>query len=597
MFPLIYYVVSLGLLLILLSQCRPNGLPGTGRPDVRFGASLLLLLTVMRLPGIFFNQELNADESQTLAGVITLMHDPVFGRSVDGTTLGPLNHYVLLGACALGLPPDYTTARGVGLLLIGASLLVFYRSLLRFASPVVARLTAVSTTLFFGLATHRDFIHYSSEVSSLLILTVCFDQAVRQLQAPRPAGSALFGLGVVAGLTPYCKLQTLALIGAVLGTLSVYLLATYRQRGVGPVAWLTAGFVLPTAVVFGVAAGFDIIPYYTRFYFVGNVATYAAIYADVPLATGSFVAKLLHFPLFFGHYTNFLLFVAVNGAVAVAGAVLAALRARLPLSFSWLMALVVLTATAALWSVITPGTEFGHHLLLLVFPLGWLTGLSVQCMAQRTAPATATRRTNWVRIATIVLMAEAGLVVLAAPYARHLLRQHRGQADDLFDAELANHPYGWLVNDNPPLYLFPRKARLVPSPVARAAQRYAGRSDRLVVWGWACRLYVESQLPQGVSEAQSQRCIVPNPMQTDYLSRYVRELRRNRPVLFLDAVGPTSLFFTKPQQRHEHFGGLARAVADQYALVDSVDAVRIYVRRDRLSSRGLSPASATISSL
>ena len=53
-----------------------------------------LFLLAWRWPFLLQASEYNPDESQLLAGALTLTRDPVFWRSVDGTTSGPLNFYL-----------------------------------------------------------------------------------------------------------------------------------------------------------------------------------------------------------------------------------------------------------------------------------------------------------------------------------------------------------------------------------------------------------------------------------------------------------------------------------------------------------------------
>ena len=57
---------------------------------------LFCFLLAWRWPFLLSAEEYNPDESQFIAGAITLAQDPVFFRSVDGTTSGPLNFYALL---------------------------------------------------------------------------------------------------------------------------------------------------------------------------------------------------------------------------------------------------------------------------------------------------------------------------------------------------------------------------------------------------------------------------------------------------------------------------------------------------------------------
>ena len=174
-FPLLYYLISISLVGLLIYQCRPDTMirraANPFRSDMLFLAVAQLLLIFMRLPSLFYNEEMNLDESQLLTQAMTLLQDPVYGRSVDGTTTGPINSYLLLIPYAFGLPLDYTAARLTGLLLVSSSLFLFYRSLLPIVTPGISRLSFLVVFLFFSGATEPDFLHYSSELSSLVILT------------------------------------------------------------------------------------------------------------------------------------------------------------------------------------------------------------------------------------------------------------------------------------------------------------------------------------------------------------------------------------------------------------------------------------------
>src|SRR3954466_15833933 len=62
----------------------------------RWWALAAAVLICFRWPMLWVRHELNVDESQLIAGAITLRHDPVFWRSVDGGTAGPIDFYPLL---------------------------------------------------------------------------------------------------------------------------------------------------------------------------------------------------------------------------------------------------------------------------------------------------------------------------------------------------------------------------------------------------------------------------------------------------------------------------------------------------------------------
>ena len=86
-----------------------------------FPALMLLAVVLFRWPVLLDNRELvDPDESQLIAGALTLRHDPMFWRSVDGTTHGPLAQWPLLALHLAGTALDYTTARTVSALLAWA---------------------------------------------------------------------------------------------------------------------------------------------------------------------------------------------------------------------------------------------------------------------------------------------------------------------------------------------------------------------------------------------------------------------------------------------------------------------------------------------
>ncbi|MBO0931482.1 hypothetical protein [Fibrella aquatilis] len=591
MFIWFYYLASVLWFGGLIWLCQPAQLtrPATARSviwrDGFFIGLALLLLTFLRLPSLFYNQELNPDESQLLTQALTLLRDPVYGRSVDGTSIGPVNSYLLLLPHLAGLPIDYIAARLMGLLLISGAIFLFFRSLLRLVSPVVSRLTLLPVLVFFGWTSHADFLHFSSELSSLVIITACFLLTVRVLQTPVPSLVGLLGLGLVAGLTPYCKLQALPVVGMMLITLTVWLCWRYRA---GAVRWLAAagvGFLLPTGLVFGLACWFGVDRYFVDYYFVGNLSTYTQIYANVPLVQQGFMAKLWHFPFFLAQYTDFLLFILINCLLVLVLGLLAFRRNRpRPFGLNFMSLLVGLTAAGALWATITPGTEFGHHLLLLVFPLGWVMALGLQVVAQQQPGSQMPFRLAGL-VGALLLVDMLLTDPLSVSYGSHLARTIRHRPETTADMELRQQPVTWLLARNRPLVSFPQQTQLHQSPVSRVVDTYAIPSDRMAVWGWNCQYYVETQLAQGISENHSQRSAMPNRMQQQYLNRYARELRQNRPVVFLDAVGNASLLLTKPQYRHEHFDAVNQVIQQQYRLVTTVDDVRIYVRQDRLSVR------------
>jgi len=558
----------------------------------------LLLLVFMRVPSLFYNHEINCDESQVITQALSLARNPVYGQAVDGTTIGPINNYLLLLPAYLGFPFDYTTSRVVALLLLLVSLVLFDRGLRDWVSPLARRLTLTVVTVFFAWSTQADFLHYSSELTSFPLIILAFNGAIRLFHAKRPSLWGLFGIGLIAGIVPYCKLQTLPIIGAIGLVVVLFLICTQLRQSLRAILTLAAGFVLPNLVVFGLAESYGVTGDLITYYFVGNLKTYSGIYADVPMVQQSFFWKLVKAPIFFSRLVDFLLTLVCYTVAAVIGMLLVVRSSdaahRRQMLFTWTHALVLATLLSALFATIRPGTQFAHHLLLMVFPMGWLTAVGLHLISQSSVPALRQRLYPAFVISLPILLL-GQVFVYSSLYS---LRPWLKNAPLNFAmAEPTTGYQKWLYHVNPYLASFPNYTDLTLSPVSQTVQRYTKPGDYLAVWGWNCQFYVETQLAQGVSESHSQRSIVPNPMQDMYQKRYVSELITNRPAVFLDAVGMNSMALNSPKQRHENFATVSKVIREQYTQVADLQYVRVYVRQDRLTAKTAVPKPAFVPEL
>ena len=70
----------------------------------------------------------------------------------------------------------------------------------------------------------------------------------------------------------------------------------------------------------------------------------------------------------------------------------------------------------------------------------------------------------------------------------------------------------------------------------------------------------------------------------DYFrARYLRDLSRTRPPVFVDAVGVGNFVYeNRAKSAHETFPELRDYIGDNYHLVQDVEGSRVYVRNDRL---------------
>lgn len=524
------------------------------RGDWRYALLLFVVLLGWRWPPLFGIRDLNPDESWMLAGALTLRHDPVFWRSVDGITSGPLNFYALLPLNLLGVPLDYFGARLTGLLMVGGALAATYAMLRSAYGTTIARFAVLPGLAFFAGATDADFIHYSSEHPSILLSCV----AMWLLWAYRPRADSPPGSvswpwlagGAVTGLLPWAKLQS-GPLGAALALWGAWLAWSnfdqpWRAR-VAQIAKLAAATLAPSLAFVLLLLAVGVFPDFYKSYVLDNL-TYVAQGFEV----WGVIDQLKRMSLFTWHYPACLIgpltFVLLSAFIT-------AVRGTKP---SALYVFSLLLTGVACYVVLAPGRGFHHYLLYSVMPLAaWAGAAFGDLLLQARA------RSRWLAAATAV--AFFGLT-----FAYPLLTRHERVA------------VPWIFGKFLEYWRHPH------DDVGLTLLRYRRAGDTLAIWGWYGHAYVQSQLPQATREAESEHQLREWPLRDSYFRpQYMADLRRNQPALFVDATGPGAFFFEdRARFSHETFGELNDYVTANYQLVLDAGHARIYVRKDRAAEVG-----------
>jgi hypothetical protein len=351
-------VLALRLGLLLARDFR--GTAATPRPGWRDGLVLLGFLLAWRWPFLLIANDYNPDESQLLAGALTLAHDPVFWRSVDGGSSGPLNYYLMVPWHWLGLPLDYFTARLTSILLTWGALFVCLRTLAGSFGRMAAWLGILPAAAFFATVGHPELTNLSTEHLPLFMIAAACGLLAGRAPAER---LRLWAACFIAGALPFTKLQTVPLGLALLGWAGWQIL---REPGAtGRLRWRQAGAALvaaalPTLLLAAMAAATGQVEAAVRRYFLQNI-----IYVGdkSSASVGETMRAMWHnseadgrFPLLLG--------------TALAGLLAAAvyfLRQRLrPSGLAVASGGLTLVAIAA---IIAPRREFLHYALLLPVPL------------------------------------------------------------------------------------------------------------------------------------------------------------------------------------------------------------------------------------
>lgn len=508
----------------------------------RAAVVLLLLLAAWRWPLWFNPANFNPDESQLVAGAQTLATDPVFWRSVDGSTAGPLTFYVLLAAKLVGAPVNFLTARLTGLLLIWGALLCTYGLLRLFFPRGPARLALLPGAVFLAIVTQDDFVHYSTEHLPLGLFTVSLFLLVRRHLTGAGGRWAWWLGGIGLGLLPWAKLQSIPLGAAAVAWLGFRLWrdpvlppAEKRRRGRDLVLAGLAPSIL--FVVLIILAG--VWPIFLRGYVLQN---FHYVATDNTLAyLGRKISESLNLTWHFQACVAGPLLIAVLGSLAYR-------PLRMTRSAAWWLGCALFLA--ALIAVIVPRRPFAHYLLLLVPPLLCWSGAVIGDYWSRFPAA---RR--WLVAACLLL---GGVGPLALRFSQ--------PGPEMLDRLAESHAQPFTAAGN----------------ILRA---YARPGDRLGIWGWMCDLHIETGLPQATRQGNSFLCLENTPQRDYHRQLYLADLQRNQPALFVDAVGPTADFFgSRAQQGHEVFPALAAHLRAHYTELIDLEYARLYVRNDRLAA-------------
>ncbi|KAA0990746.1 hypothetical protein [Dyadobacter aurulentus] len=494
----------------------------------------IALLFVMRLPVIVFNRELNPDESQMLSHAITLFQDPVYWRSVDGTTIGPLDIYWLVIPRLFGFEINYTSGRFMGLISSAGALLFLFFALKNWFGEKVARISWLAPLFLLSFTQEVDFVHYSSEQIPVLLLAICVWFLSRLTGNLGQIRWNAYWLGFVAGAIPFAKLQAVpqALILVLGGLFYCYQFLKSRNGYLPTLTLLLGGITFPLLALIWMLA-FGVFQDMIDFYLLGN-----AVYADgkgfleIPAQFHTIFRLAPDFEVF----TYVLIVPIILGVIQIFGPVVRK-SSNLTLRF-----ILLFSVLGSIYAVTKSGNDFIHYLNFCIIPWTMLAAFGLKPIEK------------WALSIPVAL-----LVWFAAVDGVGYLRERRLNNFDSVHART-----------------------LAQSPVVQELNKYRKEKDYMVVWGWQCTYYVEAQLAEGTAENHTERSIFDLPVREIYRKRFMSDLARTRPAFILDAVGKNSFWVQdKKTQGIGSYPALIKYVSDNYKYIGDFDGTDLYVRSDR----------------
>ncbi|WP_040006881.1 hypothetical protein [Fibrisoma limi] len=514
-----------------------------------FLVAVTVLLFLLRLPSIVYNYEINPDESQMITQAMTLRQDPVYFRSVDGTTGGPLDSYFLILPGLIGLPFDYITAHLTAFGLVALSFWFLFQTTKRWFGSMAARVAFLPFVFTFGLTQNGDFLHYNSELVPLALLSGSYYLYALLLARRKPSLWHIALIGLLLGMVPFGKLQAVPLAGIVGLFVGIDILMRPEQSTsakVVQIGALVVGSVFFPLLVVGLAKLNGVYDDFVTFYIIGNFK-----YAN----NSDPVQNLLRLPDFFKKGSEFDWLVKLTLGIWLVGLIYSLRQGNKAQTDTLKVnGFIGVLLAATLYAITRTGSEYVHYLYLLTGPLFFVLGFGWQRLGINEG------RNRW---ATVGIMA----VFLLVFGIQAGLNHRRGIAINAYPSD---QQHGWAVQ---------------PSPVSKAVLTYAKPGEKLVVWGWRCDYYVQTQMPQGVAENHTIRSAFEHPLQDIYQRRYLSNFIRSFPPVFVDAVGSQNLWMTDRRTHgYEMIKPLKNFVNAHYRYVGLVNDTRIYVRTDRVET-------------
>jgi hypothetical protein len=518
------------------------------------GAAMLIVLFAFRWPVLFDNRQYpDPDESQFIAGALTLRHDPLFWKSVDGTTHGPLTEWPLLVALVARGSLDFTTARMTSVLLVWLQLisaLLIFRHLFKSGVAALLVLPLLAVNAFTQI---WSFVAYCSEhVPNTLIALGCW----ALITAWRPDGNGppsfpkLFAAGVFFGAIPFAKLQAapIAVVAVIAGGF-VILFAVDRTQRLRALGWLIGGAATMSILILVVVTTCGIWSDFFSCYILDNLryATANRFPPDRSFGLADAPRMLLELGSAIGGFAEFALWMTGFGLLG-----LFFLWRFTRWHRRWVFVAAAILLTAA-FSAMSPGRPYLHYLQLIIFPLGLFSGV----VAGALFSSGAARPSRFAQVGVVTAFLVCGL----APQI------------------------WWRAREPQPFIGIFSVAHgaLVQSQVSREILEHARPGERLGIWGWMPMLWVETGMIQATRDGQTSRQIEPHPRREYYRTRFMQDLLRAQPPVFVDAVGPGNFVYEdRAESAHETFPELRDYIDNNYHLLNEVSGARIYVRNDRL---------------
>jgi hypothetical protein len=528
-FGLLAIVVALAFVPAIAARVAvPSPLRGTAA----FFLAIAAAIVAFRWPILAMNDAVQGDESALVVMARTALHHPVPWESFDSSTSGPINVLALAPVVGLFSSGVYFGTRLFACALAVAGLFLLYRCGKELYGELAGRTIVLPAAVFYCVATSYDLTPYTSEAVANVLVAAAGLLVIRiALSEGEVARQALWG-GLAIGLIPLSKLQAMPIAGALFVLFALALWAKpQRPRTLALLALGTGLPVLLLATLLLVRGDLH------------NAFVSYVLQSSAYVGTPKDVAAYWWYALLLYPWTGPLFCSLFVAALLLRGGKGTGVARVAPFGAAFV-------ALAAFVSIAVPGYWSQHYLQLAVLPCSAAAGFM---LGRILAPDPKTGAVFRPALGAAALYAFVTIAPLVTERA------------------LTSDPVSWNVSHP---FSFRR-----PDVVA-ALLSVTRPGDTMSVWGFMPDYYVVSGAGDATENAHTPFQILDGPYRGYFRDRYLGELRKAPPNVFVDAVGPDSFMFQDSQSEGiASFPALASFVASNYCLVRRVRGTAIYTLR------------------
>ena len=543
-----------GLTLWKISVPKIGWIEDPHRLDTVFLLSGIAFIWIARLPTLQFSLPLNPDEAMVSANAMRIWAGGMNWNNLDPATAGPLNSAVLVWPYLLGLDVTVSTTRMMGTAIISSVPVLLFLGIRCLTDTEIAVISIFPLFVFFASTSYPDFVHYSSEHLSVMLLSAGIYGFLRilsvKLDEKGQMGVPLLS-ALSLGLIFFAKLQAvpLAFLVGLFLIAAIYFLPVNRKQ-----KWKHALLIICAAIF---PSLMFLIPLLFRsefYHFMNSYILHAIDYAGKPLSLKMFF-HLVGLSVFYSDI--FWLYAAVFGISSI---LYSFFPEPIATAKKWAVGLAVPAVMTAGFCVVRPGRMFEHYLHLMLPALV----LSASVFYAIWSDAFLARmRSVRLQGAMHILVCSSMLFVMIPASKAEI---HQNLAYQKFEGF--------------------RDGLIFKSP--RLLQWLGTKkTDSLFIWGWMPQWFLSTGMTPATRETQTEFDIKPTPLINYYRNRLIQDFNKSRPDFVIDSVAPDSVFRFPGTQSVSSFPDLDKMIQNSFVMVSCDDpkgiCPRLYVRKERLA--------------